>query len=117
MLPQFFLVNRMSSFCHAVCPQPLVENTIWREWRKCNLVLEKLIQSGLRMTTRKVIKWNSADAGKLQPFVVEPIFDLNDKHLVWLIIFIKAGYYALDECDEDRVVGWRWIDRDAHFVM
>ena len=37
--------------------------------------------------------------------MVEPIFDFYDKHLVWLMIFIKAVHHALDKCDKGRVVG------------
>lgn len=69
------------------------------------------------MAAYNVIKWNSANPGKLQPFVIKPVFDLNDEHLVEIMFFIEVGDHALNQRDEGLIVCWNWMDRDAHLVV
>src|SRR5581483_12241912 len=62
--------------------RPLPQDSAWSKGWECNLVLVELIQRSVVSAheSRKLEGYDSF-SGELQPFLVEPVVDLNDPDL------------------------------------
>jgi hypothetical protein len=93
----------------------LPQNAIGCEGRKGHLFLKKLIQRDLRLAVQSMPKWNPSDSGKLEPFMVEPVLNLDKKYFVVANLFEKTHRDSFDYLDELAIVG-RICPDDAHGI-
>ena len=84
----------------------LTQDSVGCERRECNLFLKELIQSDLELAGENVAERNPSDSRKLQPLMVEPVLDLDDKYLFVIAPVEDPGSDPFDEGDELRVVRW-----------
>src|SRR5260370_1315285 len=82
----------------------LPQNAIWCEGRKGYLLLKKLIQCDLRLAAQNMPKWNPSDSGKFEPFMVEPVLNLDEKHFVVANLFEEMHRDSFDDLDEFGIV-------------
>src|ERR1017187_3170723 len=102
---------------------PLAHDSVRREWRKGELVLPKLRFDRREPVHKRggpihrELRNDTAIPGKTQPFVIEPVIDLNDPQLLRSLLSEQPFEQRVQQCDEVIVVRQSGWYRERHSTI